>query len=43
MDKNIKKIGKNCIVEEGRGQIYKGCRRRKGLRIFYGLEQILHN
>lgn len=24
MDKNINSVGKNCIVEEGRGQIYRG-------------------
>lgn len=23
MDKNINSVGKNCIVEEGRGQIYR--------------------
>lgn len=29
MDKNIYSVGKNCIVEEGRGQIYRGAPQKK--------------
>lgn len=34
MDKNIKKIGKNCIVEEGRGQIYRGAEEERDWEFF---------